>query len=142
MIRKANAVWRGGLKDGKGQVSTGSGVLKDVPYNFSQRFEDAPGTNPEELIGAAHAGCYSMALSHMLTEAGHKPERLHTKAHVSFDKVGDGFGITGIKLVVDAKVPGMSADEFKKHAEKAKTDCPVSKALSATPITLEATLAS
>ncbi len=140
-VKTADAVWKGSLTEGQGHLKTESGKL-DVDYAWKSRAGDGPGTNPEELIGAAHAGCYSMALSHMLAEAGHAPERLHTVAHVTFDKVGDGFGITGIKLVVDAKVPGIDAAEFKKHAEKAKTDCPVSKALSATPITLKATLTS
>ena len=139
-VKTAEAVWKGSLMEGEGHLKTQSGKL-DTDYAWKSRAEDGPGTNPEELIGAAHAGCYSMALSHMLADAGHAPERLHTVAHVTFDKVGDGYGITGIKLVLDAKVPGMDAAEFKKHAEKAKEGCPVSKALKAVPIELEATLA-
>ena len=139
-VKTAEAVWHGSLMEGSGHLKTQSGKL-DTDYAWKSRAEDGPGTNPEELIGAAHAGCYSMALSHMLADAGHAPERLHTKAHVTFDKVGDGFGITKIKLVLDAKVPGMDEAEFKKHAQKAKEGCPVSKALSAVPIELEATLA-
>lgn len=140
-VKTADAVWKGSLTEGQGHLKTESGKL-DTDYAWKSRAEDGPGTNPEELIGAAHAGCYSMALSHMLADAGHAPERLHTKAHVTFDKVGDGFGITGIKLVLDAKIPGISEAEFQKHAEAAKEGCPVSKALKAVPIELEATLAS
>ena len=139
-VKTAEAVWKGSLMEGSGHLKTQSGKL-DTDYAWKSRAEDGPGTNPEELIGAAHAGCYSMALSHMLADAGHTPERLHTVAHVTFDKVGDGFGITKIKLVLDAKVPGIDAAEFKKHAQMAKENCPVSKALSAVPIELEATLA-
>ena len=139
-VKTAEAIWHGSLMEGSGHLKTQSGKL-DTDYAWKSRAEDGPGTNPEELIGAAHAGCYSMALSHMLADAGHAPERLHTVAHVTFDKVGDGYGITKIKLVLDAKVPGMDAAEFKKHAEKAKEGCPVSKALKAVPIELEATLA-
>ena len=139
-VKTAEAVWKGSLMEGSGHLKTQSGKL-DTDYAWKSRAEDGPGTNPEELIGAAHAGCYSMALSHMLADAGHAPERLHTVAHVTFDKVGDGYGITKIKLVLDAKVPGMDAAEFEKHAEKAKEGCPVSKALKAVPIELEATLA-
>ena len=139
-VKTAEAMWNGSLMEGSGHLKTESGKL-DTDYAWKSRAEDAPGTNPEELIGAAHAGCYSMALSHALAEAGHAPERLHTKAEVSFGKQGDGFAITGIKLILDAKVPGMDEAEFQKHAEAAKEGCPVSKALKATPITLEATLA-
>ena len=143
-IKTAESVWHGSLTEGSGHLKTESGKL-DTDYAWKSRAEDGPGgggTNPEELIGAAHAGCFNMALSHMLNDAGHAPEELKTVAHVTFDKVGDGFGITGIKLVLTAKVPGMSADDFQKHANNAKEGCPVSKALSATPIELEATLAS
>ena len=139
-VKTANSVWHGSLTEGSGHLKTQSGKL-DVDYAWKSRAEDGPGTNPEELIGAAHAGCFNMALSHMLNEAGHAPEELKTVAHVSFGKEGDGFAITGIKLVLNAKVPGMSADDFQKHANNAKEGCPVSKALKATPITLEATLA-
>ena len=139
--KTAESVWHGSLTEGSGHLKTQSGKL-DVDYAWKSRAEDGPGTNPEELIGAAHAGCFNMALSHMLNDAGHAPERLHTVAHVKFDKVGDGFGITNIKLVLKAKVPGMSEADFKQHAENAKTGCPVSKALSATPIELDASLES
>lgn len=140
-VKTAEAEWKGSLTEGAGHLVTQSGKL-DVDYAWKSRAEDGPGTNPEELIGAAHAGCYSMALSHMLTGAGFPPERLHTTAAVTFDKVGDGFGITGIQLSVDGRVPRIDAATFQKHAEKAKTDCPVSKALASVPITLEATLES
>ena len=136
----ANAVWNGSLTEGTGHLKTQSGKL-DVDYAWKSRAEDGPGTNPEELIAAAHAGCYSMALSHMLTEAGHKPEKLETKAEVKFEKVDDGFGITGIHLTCRGTVPGADEATFKEHAENAKTGCPVSKALSAVPITLDASLA-
>ena len=139
-VKTAESIWHGSLTEGSGHLKTQSGKL-DVDYAWKSRAEDGPGTNPEELIGAAHAGCFNMALSHMLNEAGHAPEELKTVAHVSFGKEGDGFAITGIKLVLNAKVPGMSADDFQKHANNAKEGCPVSKALKATPITLEATLA-
>ena len=138
-IKTAESVWQGSLTEGSGHLKTQSGKL-DVDYAWKSRAEDGPGTNPEELIGAAHAGCFNMALSHMLAGAGHKPERLHTKAEVKFEKVGEGFGITGITLRLDAKVPGLDEAEFKKHADNAKANCPVSKALSV-PITLEAKLA-
>ena len=138
--KKADAIWTGSLTDGSGHVTSESGVL-DADLGWQSRAETGPNTNPEELIGAAHAGCYSMALSHILAGAGHAPERLETHADVSFEKVGDGFGITGIKLSVVGRVPGLDAAEFERHAQKAKTDCPVSKALSATPVTLDAKLA-
>ena len=138
--KTASAVWNGSLMEGKGHLKTQSGKL-DVDYGWKARSEDGtPGTSPEELIGAAHAGCFSMALAHMLTEAGFKPTQLNTTAKVTFDKVGDGFAITGIKLELDADVPNISEADFKKHAEAAKGGCPVSKALSAVPITLDAKL--
>lgn len=139
--KRAEAVWHGSLTQGSGHLSTESGKL-DTDYAWKSRAEDGKGTNPEELIGAAHAGCYSMALSHALAEAGHTADELHTKAEVSFGKVDDGFAITGIKLILKAKVPGIDQAKFQELAEGAKTGCPVSKALSATPITLDATLQS
>jgi len=138
-IRKAEAEWKGGLKDGKGNLKLGSGAFEG-PYSFRDRFEDGTNTNPEELIGAAHAGCFSMALSADLTAAGKPPERIHTVASVTLEKVADGFAITKIDLVTEAKVPGLSAADFQQRAEGAKKNCPVSKALAGTQITLKATL--
>lgn len=138
-IRKANATWEGGLKDGKGNVKTESGAVS-TGYSFSSRFEDGKGTNPEELIGAAHAGCYSMALSGALEKAGFKPKSVHTIAHVKVEKVGDGFGITNITLETEADIPEISNEKFQEHAEGAKKNCPVSKALSAVNIDLKAKL--
>ncbi|MBB6135400.1 OsmC family protein [Oxalobacteraceae sp. CFBP 13730] len=139
--RDGSAVWSGGIKDGKGQVSTGSGALKDQPYGFNTRFEDAPGTNPEELIGAAHAGCFTMALSGQLGQAGLTADELRTKATVSMEKVEGGFSITAIHLELRAKIPGASQEAFDKAATTAKENCPVSKLLNAT-ITLDAKLES
>ncbi|MBI6951828.1 OsmC family protein [Pseudomonas sp. B21-023] len=141
MKKTASAVWQGGLKDGKGQISTESGALKQAPYGFNTRFEGTPGTNPEELIGAAHAGCFSMALSMMLGEAGFTPERIDTHAEVSLDKQTDGFAITAVHLTLKATVPGASEAQFQEIANKAKAGCPVSKVLNAT-ISLDATLLS
>ena len=141
MKKTASAVWQGGLKDGKGQISTESGALKQAPYGFNTRFEGTPGTNPEELIGAAHAGCFSMALSMMLGEAGLTPERIDTHAEVSLDKQADGFAITAVHLTLKATVPGASEAQFQEIANKAKAGCPVSKVLNAT-ISLDATLLS
>lgn len=139
MKKTASAIWQGGLKDGKGQISTESGVLNQAPYGFNTRFEGQPGTNPEELIGAAHAGCFSMALSMILGEAGLTPERIDTKAEVTLDKQPDGFAITAVHLILKAKVPGASEEQFKELANKAKSGCPVSKVLNAN-ISLDATL--
>ena len=141
MQKTASAVWQGGLKDGKGLLSTESGALKQNPYGFNTRFEGTPGTNPEELIGAAHAGCFSMALSMMLGEAGLTPDRIDTIAQVTLDKQDDGFAITAVHLILKAKVPGASEAQFKEIANKAKAGCPVSKVLNAT-ISLDATLVS
>lgn len=141
MKKTASAIWEGGLKDGKGQISTESGALKNNPYGFNTRFEDTPGTNPEELIGAAHAGCFSMALSMMLGEAKLTPERIDTAAAVTLDKQSDGFAITAVHLVLRAKVPGASEEQFQEIANKAKQGCPVSKVLNA-DITLDAKLVS
>jgi lipoyl-dependent peroxiredoxin len=138
-VRKGTAVWEGTLKEGKGSVKTASGVLS-APYSFSSRFEEGQGTNPEELIGAAHAGCFSMALSLMLTEAGFPPTRIETTANVSIVPHGGGFKIDKIDLVTKATVPGIEKDVFLRHAEDAKYNCPVSAALSAIQINLSATL--
>jgi osmotically inducible protein OsmC len=137
--RNAQAAWEGGLKDGKGNIKFGSGAFQG-PYSFGTRFENQPGTNPEELIAAAHAACYSMALSATLEGAGHKPTRVHTTAKVTVEKVPDGFQITKIQLECQATVPGLSDADFQKSAAAAKTGCPVSKALAATPIELNAKL--
>lgn len=140
MIRKASAVWTGDLKGGKGTMSTDSGVLKNTAYSFSTRFENEPGTNPEELIGAAHAGCFSMALAAGLAGAGHKPEQISTIANVHLEKVEAGFKITKIELNTDAKVPGIDDATFQEFANKTKSGCPVSQALAATEIKLTARL--
>lgn len=137
--RKANATWEGGLKGGKGNVKTESGALS-TGYSFSSRFEDGKGTNPEELLGAAHAGCYSMALSGALEQAGFKPKSVHTVANVKVEKVGDGFEITNITLETEADIPEISKEKFQEHAEGAKKNCPLSKALSAVNIDLKAKL--
>jgi lipoyl-dependent peroxiredoxin len=139
MKRKGSAVWRGGLKDGKGVVSTDSGVLANTQYSFSTRFEDGKGTNPEELIAAAHAGCFSMALSAQLGNAGITPEQIQTTATVSLDKTDGGFAITAIHLDVVAKIPGADKQAFETAASSAKSGCPVSKVLNAT-ITMDARL--
>lgn len=139
MKKTASAIWQGGLKDGKGLLSTESGALKQNPYGFNTRFEGSPGTNPEELIGAAHAGCFSMALSMMLGEAGLTADRIDTIAEVTLDKQADGFAITAVHLILKAKVPGASEAQFLEIANKAKAGCPVSKVLNA-DITLDATL--
>ena len=139
MKRNASAVWKGGLKDGKGTISSDSGVLADTQYSFSTRFEDGKGTNPEELIAAAHAGCFSMALSAQLGTMGLTPGEIRTSAAVSLDKVGEGFAITAVHLTVKAKVPGADAAQFQTAANNAKAGCPVSKVLNAT-ITMDATL--
>ena len=139
-VRKANAVWEGSLKDGSGKVSLGSGAFEGR-YSFGSRFEEAGGTNPEELIGAAHAGCFSMALSAGLGRGGHSPKRVATTAKVHLEKVGDGFSITRIELDCEAEVPGIDNATFQDFANKAKEGCPVSKALAGTEITLNARLA-
>jgi lipoyl-dependent peroxiredoxin len=139
--KNGSAHWVGGLKDGKGQVSTESGALKSQPYGFNTRFDGVPGTNPEELIGAAHAACFTMALSKSLGEAGLTADSLDTKAVVTLDKVGDGFEITGIELNLRGSVPGTDEATFAGIAEEVKSACPVSKALSAVPISLNVTFA-
>lgn len=137
--RTSSARWQGTLKDGSGTMALGSGAYEGS-YSFVSRFESGEGTNPEELIAAAHAGCFSMALSNMLSQAGHPPTAVDTRASVHLEKVDGGFGITRIDLVTTGDVPGIDEAEFRKHAEAAKIGCPVSKALSAVEITLDATL--
>jgi osmotically inducible protein OsmC len=137
--RKSNAVWQGNLKDGKGEVALGSGAFEG-PYSFTSRFEEGKGTNPEELIAAAHAGCFSMALSADLSNAGFTVDEVKTEAVISMDQVDGGFKILSSKLITTAKVPGISEDEFMKFAEGAKQNCPVSKALGAIELELDATL--
>jgi osmotically inducible protein OsmC len=139
MNRKASAVWQGGLKDGRGTVSTESGVLSNAAYSFSTRFENEKGTNPEELVGAAHAGCFSMALSAQLAEVGLKPERIETGATVTLEKTGDGFAVTAVHLDVNANVPGADDAKFHEVAKKAKEGCPISKLLN-TKVTMQARL--
>ncbi len=141
MERSASAVWSGSIKDGKGSISTQSGVLKDTPYGFNTRFENEPGTNPEELIGAAHAGCFTMALSGELGKAGLTADRLQTTATVTLDKVPGGFSITAVHLQLVGKVPGADQARFEEIAHHAKVGCPVSKLLTAN-ITLDARLES
>ena len=134
-----SAVWSGGIKDGKGAISTESGALKDYPYGFAARFEGGSGTNPEELLGAAHAGCFTMALSKMLGDAGMTAEKMETKADVTLEKQGDGFTITAVHLTLKAKIPGADDAKFQEIANKAKAGCPVSKLFN-TKITLDASL--
>ena len=137
--RKAEAEWKGSLKDGGGTVKLGSGAFQGS-YSFASRFENGKGTNPEELIGAAHAGCFSMALSAGLGRAGFQPKRVHTNASVTIDKVGDAFEITKIELDCEAEVPNIDDAKFQEQAKAAKEGCPVSKALKATKIELRARL--
>lgn len=140
MKRNGSAVWQGDLKTGKGRMSSQSGVLDDAQYGFNTRFEDGPGTNPEELIGAAHAGCFSMALSNIMGESGVTPDEIATTAAVTLEQKDGGFAITKVHLDVTAKVPGMSDADFQEAAGKAKAGCPVSKLLNA-EITMDARLA-
>ena len=139
MQRNASAVWKGGLKDGKGTITAPSGVLKDTPYSFTTRFENTPGTNPEELIAAAHAGCFSMALSAQLGGANLTPESISTTVTLSLDKLDSGWAITASHIDVVGKVPGADAATFQKYAEAAEKGCPVSKVLNA-KITMSAKL--
>lgn len=141
MKRKASAAWNGGLKDGNGTISSGSGVLSDTPYSFSGRFEDGTGTNPEELVASAHAGCFSMALSGELEKAGLTAESIRTAATVTLDKADGGFAITSVHLDVTAKVPDADQKAFEAAANGAKSGCPVSKLLKA-DITMDARLES
>ena len=137
--RTADARWEGSLQDGHGSMKMATGAYEG-PYSFQSRFEEGDGTNPEELIGAAHAGCFSMALSGALGKAGHEPESVETTAKVHIDKAGEGFAITRIELDTKARVPGIDADEFQKQAEGAKENCPVSQALGGVDISLNAEL--
>lgn len=139
MKASGSAVWQGGLNEGKGAISTQSGALNEYPYGFASRFEGKKGTNPEELIGAAHAGCFTMALSLILGEAGLTADKMETQADVTLDKVSDGFAITKVHLTLKAKIPGATAEQFDELAGKAKVGCPVSKLLN-TEITLDASL--
>jgi osmotically inducible protein OsmC len=138
-ITHGSATWSGGIKDGKGAISTASGALSDYPYGFASRFEGKKGSNPEELIGAAHASCFIMALSLILGEAGLTATKLDSRADVTLDKDGDGFSVTSSKLTLRATIPGATADQFRDLAEKAKAGCPISKLLKTT-ITLDASL--
>lgn len=137
--KHGSAQWTGNLKEGQGHVSTESGVLQSTPYGFNKRFSDEAGTNPEELIGAAHASCFTMALANIISEAGFEVETLETKAVVSLDRVADGFAISGVELNLHGVVPGLSDEKFDELAQKAKTGCPVSKALAGVNITLNVT---
>ncbi len=139
MKRNGSAVWTGGLQDGKGHVSTASGALSSTPYNFRMRFEEEKGTNPEELVAAAHAACFSMALSLFLGEAGMTAESISTKATVSLDKVDGGFAVTSSHLETTVRIPNANKAAFEKAVETAKTGCPISKLLNA-KITLDARL--
>ena len=141
MKRKGSAHWEGGIRDGRGTVSTDSGVLEGAQYSFSTRFEEGKGTNPEELIAAAHAGCFSMALSKQLGDAGMTAESIDTTAAVSLEKTDAGFSITKVHLDVTARIPGADAEAFQTAANNAKAGCPVSRLLNA-EITMEAKLAS
>ena len=140
IIKSGSAEWSGGLKEGKGTVSTESGVLTHTPYGFNTRFEGVAGTNPEELLGAAHAACFTMALSKIIGEADLAATKLATKAQVTLEKVGDGFEINSIHLELRGQVPGMTQETFKELATKAKDGCPVSKLFKGATITLEAML--
>ena len=137
--RSAEAKWHGNLIEGKGAIKLGSGAFEG-PYDWRGRSADGAGTNPEELIAAAHAGCYSMALSHELSTAGTPPKSIHTSAQVTLEQVDNGFAITKIHLVTEAEIPGIDADAFQKYAESAKKNCPVSKVLAGAEITLQASL--
>src|ERR687890_141122 len=139
MLRKGSAVWQGGIRDGKGTVSTESGTLDGAQYSFSTRFEDGKGTNPEELLAAAHAGCFSMALSKQLGDAGMTAESINTTAAVSLEKTDAGFSITKVHLDVTARIPGADPEAFQTAADNAKAGCPVSRLLNA-EITMEAKL--
>ncbi|WP_435164302.1 OsmC family protein [Falsirhodobacter sp. 1013] len=140
IVKKGSAQWSGGIKDGKGTISTESGALNAHPYGFAARFEGVKGSNPEELIGAAHASCFTMALSLVLEKAGFKADNMDTVAAVTLDKEGEGFAVKKSELTLTATVPGISEDEFQKAAADAKVNCPISKLLN-TEITLNASLA-
>lgn len=141
MNKTASAHWAGNLKQGKGTISTESGALKDNPYGFNTRFENQPGTNPEELIGAAHAGCFSMAFAMLLGEENFTPDSIDTQATVTLEKQSDGFAVTAVHLKMQARIPSIEQSKFDEIAGKAKSGCPISKLLNA-KITLDATLKS
>lgn len=141
IVKKASAHWEGDLKSGIGSISTETGVLREAPYGFKARFEGGKGTNPEELIGAAHAGCFSMALSMILGNAGFTADSIDTQAEVTLDQVEGGFAISAVHLILKAKVPGATQEQFDNLTRQAKEGCPVSKVLNA-KITLDATLLS
>ncbi len=138
-VRNAKAVWEGTLREGNGRMKLGSSA-SEMPFSFGTRFENEDGTNPEELVGAAHAGCFSMAFSKILADAGHPPKRIQTSAKVHLEKTEAGFGITRIELATMGEVPGIPDEEFQKLAEQAKKGCPVSKALAGVKIELDAKL--
>jgi osmotically inducible protein OsmC len=138
-VRIASALWEGTLKEGKGKIKLGSGVFEGT-YSFSSRFEEGKGTNPEELIGAAHAGCFSMALAHELAQSGYPPKRIYTTAKVNLVKTEEGFKIIDIELITEVSVAEIKENIFMQHAENAKKNCPVSKALAGTEIKLKAKL--
>ncbi|HLV20259.1 MAG TPA: OsmC family protein [Polyangiaceae bacterium] len=138
-IRTSEATWEGNLPQGKGKMKVGAGHYEG-PFTFASRFESGQGTNPEELLAAAHAGCFSMALSNILAKAGHTPKRVHTSAKAHLEKQEAGFAITKVSLVTEGEVPGIDEKTFREHAEQAKAGCPVSKALGAIQIELEAKL--
>src|SRR3984957_9761746 len=141
MIRKSTTEWKGDGPTGSGSLSTESGALSAQPYSFKTRFQDGKATtNPEELLGAAHAACFAMTVAFLLTDAGHAPKQLKVTAAVDISKVGEGFAITSVALDLEARVDGLGAEQFRALAEAAKTNCPVSKALSATPISLTSQL--
>ena len=140
MERTAEARWEGELRSGTGQIRLGSGAFEGK-YSFGTRFESSPGTNPEELLGGAHAGCFTMALASALAQGGHPATRIETKATVRLEKVGEGFGITGVDLVTRGVVPGVSSEAFRRAADDMGANCIVSRALKAVPITVKATLA-
>ncbi len=139
MKRKASAVWNGNLKEGRGTLTTGSGVISSIPYSFRTRFEEEPGTNPEELIGTAHAGCFSMALSMILGIAGMHPEKIETDATITMERQGEGFVVTASHLDVRATIPGADEAAFQEAAETARTSCPISKLMNA-KVTIDARL--
>ena len=138
-VRTATAEWKGNLPDGSGTMKSETGAI-DGQFSFKSRFQEGTGTNPEELLGAAHAGCFSMALSNILAEAGYEPTSVKTEDRVHLEKTDDGFTITRIKMQVDAQVPNISEDDFNKHAEEAKNGCPVSRALTGVTFEMQATL--
>lgn len=138
-VRSSEAIWEGDLQNGRGTMRTGSGACEG-PFSFVSRFESGQGTNPEELLGAAHAGCFSMALANLLTQAGHPPTRIHTSARVHLERVADGFSIGRIDLSTEAQIPGVDAEAFAALADRAKRECPVSRLFRGAEITLAARL--